>query len=34
MATALKEEQDKRKALEAVNSVLVVEDQIMKLKVD
>ncbi len=34
IATALKEEQDKRKALEAVNSALVVDNQIMKPKAD
>lgn len=34
LATALKSEQDKRKALEAVNSSLTVDNQIMKPKAD
>lgn len=34
IATALKEEQDKRKALEAANSALVVEKQIMQPKAE
>lgn len=34
LATALKEEQDRRRALEAANSVLTVETQIMKPKAD
>ena len=34
LATALKEEQDKRKALEAANSSLTVDNQIMKPKAE
>lgn len=34
IATALKDERDKRKALEAANSVLTVDNQIMKPKAD
>lgn len=34
LCTALKDEQDKRKALEAANSVLTVDNQIMKPKAD
>lgn len=34
IATALKEEQDKRKALEAANASLTVDNQIMKPKAD
>ena len=34
LCTALKEEQDKRKALEAANSALTVDNAVMKLKAD